>query len=416
MKLAELEQKIIRVAARLTNWTIQKTDTPEDISIKRFVVPICYAICFLNATWIMQSILLSDLFFLIGASINFVTAVVFIMVAVMGLKMGLMLDLLLPWFVIGSLFGDFHLARHLEPRQWSLVVCVLDAALVFDRKRVPPLCIGMTLFFLMLERLESGVRLGMYEAAGSDPPEACTCANPPCATGMFSAARNVFGNMAFVLLVDFYFTHGFATGLRTQLRRVNSSVEVAGQITAALVRYDVDGAEKAIEAGTDLPPEMENSFRQLLENLRSYKAYLPHSCLVSPDDAPDPDSHDGTEAALSPEGRAIAAQDRGASRPLVLPTDEDTEGPRSPRAAGSSTGSFSVNSDRAASSSHLSMDSRIMSRRHSRTLPPQLKAAPRHARVSLAVSNVIKYLTLTPRLAGSENVDWAAEDVGKWCG
>eukprot|EP00756_Hemistasia_phaeocysticola_P028239 Hpha_TRINITY_DN16166_c9_g1::TRINITY_DN16166_c9_g1_i1::g.4411::m.4411 len=64
-----------------------------------------------------------------------------------------------------------------------------------------------------------------------------------------------------------------------QERRERSGIGVALEIAAALVRYDVDGAERAIdstEAG-DLPDELVRTYQLLLLNLRSYKDYLPEA-------------------------------------------------------------------------------------------------------------------------------------------
>eukprot|EP00756_Hemistasia_phaeocysticola_P036393 Hpha_TRINITY_DN16640_c1_g1::TRINITY_DN16640_c1_g1_i2::g.183719::m.183719 len=77
-----------------------------------------------------------------------------------------------------------------------------------------------------------------------------------------------------------------------QLRRVEASVDVAGVVAAALARYDVDTAQRAIEGGDDLPVELADSYRVLLANLRSYRVYLPEIIL--------PDTSDGTNPSKSP--------------------------------------------------------------------------------------------------------------------
>eukprot|EP00756_Hemistasia_phaeocysticola_P044072 Hpha_TRINITY_DN17653_c0_g1::TRINITY_DN17653_c0_g1_i1::g.158722::m.158722 len=122
---------------------------------------------------------------------------------------------------------------------------------------------------------ESAFLVGIYAQITSVTPF-CDCSDPPCAVRAGSAYSNM-GVSILVLLVDFYFTRGFATDLRVQLQRAKRTVEVAAEITAALARYDVDEAEKAIEGGEGISVELAESFGQLLSNLRSYKAYLPHS-------------------------------------------------------------------------------------------------------------------------------------------
>eukprot|EP00756_Hemistasia_phaeocysticola_P018219 Hpha_TRINITY_DN15582_c3_g4::TRINITY_DN15582_c3_g4_i1::g.105366::m.105366 len=78
-----------------------------------------------------------------------------------------------------------------------------------------------------------------------------------------------------VFLGDFYFTNGFASGMMLQLRRVGAAVDVAGVVAAALARYDVNAAQKAIEDGEDLPVELRTPLEQIVRNLRAYRGYLP---------------------------------------------------------------------------------------------------------------------------------------------
>eukprot|EP00756_Hemistasia_phaeocysticola_P031008 Hpha_TRINITY_DN16324_c1_g2::TRINITY_DN16324_c1_g2_i1::g.58360::m.58360 len=95
---------------------------------------------------------------------------------------------------------------------------------------------------------------------------------PGCAIGQ-SSGQCVMGGV------------GCGRGGGLQLRRVQASVEVAAKVTAALARYDVHGAEKAIDDGAGgLPVELVDSHRQLLSNLCVYRDYLPDALLQVDDD------------------------------------------------------------------------------------------------------------------------------------
>eukprot|EP00756_Hemistasia_phaeocysticola_P032403 Hpha_TRINITY_DN16404_c9_g1::TRINITY_DN16404_c9_g1_i1::g.161036::m.161036 len=175
-------------------------------------------------------------------------------------------------------------------RSWTFVVLLLDAALVFGRVHLPYFIIPFTLLYLLFVTVDQfrGLSYGLAEAGfwGNDPEiSKCNCASPPCGTTAMGCFIG-FTSICMVFLLDFYFTRGFAQGMNRQLRRVKASVDVAADIAAALARYDVNEAEKVIQGGGDLPPELVDSYNRLLFNLRSYRDYLPEALLRS-DDAGD---------------------------------------------------------------------------------------------------------------------------------
>eukprot|EP00756_Hemistasia_phaeocysticola_P033923 Hpha_TRINITY_DN16493_c4_g1::TRINITY_DN16493_c4_g1_i1::g.159817::m.159817 len=100
--------------------------------------------------------------------------------------------------------------------------------------------------------------------------------------------------------------------MRLQVRRVEASVDVAAVVAAALARYDVDEAEQAIDKDEHLPHELAESYRRLVSNLRGYRAYLPHSCLVHEVTPPEMTPPEGAED--KSKFRIHAGEETGLSR------------------------------------------------------------------------------------------------------
>eukprot|EP00756_Hemistasia_phaeocysticola_P026888 Hpha_TRINITY_DN16088_c7_g2::TRINITY_DN16088_c7_g2_i3::g.121594::m.121594 len=153
--------------------------------------------------------------------------------------------LLDAWLVISTAglcavdLGDAALSSGF--RSWTLIVLLLDCALLFKREHIARCIIIFVLFYYTIVQTESVLRFGLYDVGywGSAGVEDsyCNCASPPCRRTPVDA---FFGLVAvcIVLLGDFQFTRKFATGMRLQLRRVEASVDVAGVIADALARYD----------------------------------------------------------------------------------------------------------------------------------------------------------------------------------
>eukprot|EP00756_Hemistasia_phaeocysticola_P013182 Hpha_TRINITY_DN15256_c4_g11::TRINITY_DN15256_c4_g11_i2::g.65081::m.65081 len=363
-------------------WLLREGDTPIDIRIKKSLAPLAYFFIPAGFYWLYGFYTAGDRN-IYASSITHLSyilpMIVFLVKARLGHSMSEMVDLLVLGSFIGTLCVDWFAAAELRARYWNLVVMLLDMTLVFERDRMIPIVIVGTMAYLTFEGLESAARFGAYEVVTSVPIVACDCADPPCALPFENVTSNV-ALAAVVLLTDFYLTRGFAGNLRLQLRRVNTSVEVAAKIVAALAKYDVEGAEEVIKGGRDLPEELAQSFMQLLINLRSYKAYLPHSCLVRTEAIDDKDTP-SVEDAQIPDARQE-------------PSDDGSHGSGSTRGSFTSRQSLTSESARATGA---------------------LKAVPHRVRVSLAAGNMIGYLTSQGDLTGDTNAEWISGDVEQWC-
>eukprot|EP00756_Hemistasia_phaeocysticola_P025875 Hpha_TRINITY_DN16030_c1_g4::TRINITY_DN16030_c1_g4_i1::g.120787::m.120787 len=262
---------------------MRREDTPRDRWMKRTLAPIA-ALIMLFCTWvILGSSLNGETYYPIAVAFVQMAMLLFYVGSLLGANLAKLIPTLLVLAVIGVLAIDLSNASGLVyASNWSWVVVVLDAALVFELDIVPPIAIGLTAFYFVAERTEAALRLGLYDIPNADVSTKCDCADPPCALGIpvgFVGLATMLG----ALLADYYMTRSFACDLRLQLIRMRTSVDVAGEIAAALAGYDVDAADKAIERAENLPEELVTSYLQLLSNLRSYRDYLPESLL--PDDS-----------------------------------------------------------------------------------------------------------------------------------
>eukprot|EP00756_Hemistasia_phaeocysticola_P013356 Hpha_TRINITY_DN15274_c1_g1::TRINITY_DN15274_c1_g1_i2::g.66916::m.66916 len=271
-----------------TGWIIRDSDDSDTIRIKRIFTPIVLVVLIVNAIILLVRLRNKGEEHLSAVSnLGFTLSSLWFLLK--GLKGNISIDTLLGSWAVFVLVQDLAKAAGMQTRQWSLVVPVLDAALVFHRNSLCMWIMGMCAVYLAVERLEAATRFGLYEWVGGSAP-VCECETPPCAQGI-GVGVSSYGAYLWVLFTDFWITRRFASDNELQLRRVNASVQVAAEVAEALARYDVDVADRAISRGEHLPPELRESYFQLMHNLKSYRAYLPDSLLDA--DTDDEDETDG---------------------------------------------------------------------------------------------------------------------------
>eukprot|EP00756_Hemistasia_phaeocysticola_P030127 Hpha_TRINITY_DN16274_c5_g3::TRINITY_DN16274_c5_g3_i1::g.15823::m.15823 len=389
----------------LMHYLVRPGDSPEDAQIKRTVSPVAMLFGLFCMGVAVVHLRGSKLMAALGAAVAGVSGLGFSVGALLDLfPTRFMLDALLLGNLVGVVLLDMeNAAVSATFRALGMTIILLDVALVFNRDHIPYIVLPVALCWLAAECVESMHRYGVYEAGywGIDVTASyCNCPSPPCSRSVTDAFLNTF-IPGWLLLMDFYFTRGFSSGMRLQLRRVRSSIDVAVEIAAALARYDVDVAETAIAKGTDLPEELAVSFRQLLSNLRSYKAYLPHSCLVPQNNV---ENEEGESSGPQPARVRTPARSSGPQ-----PAREDNAG----ETASLSTPPRTLCSSSSLSDSGLALSSTIRSEPKSSSFV-NLRAPIRRARVSLAVGNMIGYLPSSD-LAGESHSEWMASDVEWWC-
>eukprot|EP00665_Eupelagonemidae_sp_cell47_P017715 gene17715-biopygen11956 len=174
----------------------------------------------------------------------------------------------------------------------------MDAGLVAGaRAAVQRGVVAAVLAWLIVERVEAASRFGLYRATcfGDDAFCAevktefggdnevipnCNCAAPPCAQ---PAAGAIMGwiSMALVFVVDYVLTRGFATRMRDREAALEASIDAAEDVGIALAAYDTDAARALVDGGEGeaLPPRLRRALRELVDNLQSYRPFLPQSVL-----------------------------------------------------------------------------------------------------------------------------------------
>eukprot|EP01062_Namystynia_karyoxenos_P076640 TRINITY_DN7547_c0_g1_i1.p1 TRINITY_DN7547_c0_g1~~TRINITY_DN7547_c0_g1_i1.p1 ORF type:complete len:951 (+),score=174.15 TRINITY_DN7547_c0_g1_i1:88-2853(+) len=194
--------------------------------------------------------------------------------------------------IVGLLLLDLNSAASMDERWWSLCILYLDAALIITcPDLVHHVTIAMVLIYLAVERAEATISFGLYDAtylAMPRPPvpDACACAVPPCRPAVSKAVRT-WTLFAFLFVTDYALTRMFAVGLRQQAALVEASVRAAERVAGLLAAYSVREAEQAVAAdGEAMPPALRAALQLLLQNLKSYRPYLPDS-LLNPDDNSD---------------------------------------------------------------------------------------------------------------------------------
>eukprot|EP00756_Hemistasia_phaeocysticola_P058479 Hpha_TRINITY_DN35113_c0_g1::TRINITY_DN35113_c0_g1_i1::g.168460::m.168460 len=291
---------------------------------------------------------------------------------------------LLIFSTLAAIAIDAAVAALLRPRFWSLSVCLLDLGLTFRLGSVTRFTLILTVVWLVVERVEAGFRFGLYDIVqwgDGFEIDRYNCPEPPCAIGGSETFSSLVGFLL-VFLFDFYFTRGFAHEMHEQVRRVESAIQVAETVAAALARYDINEAEGAFST-SDLPPELRSSFRTLLLNLRSYRAYLPQSCLVSHEDS----LHDGSVSVRS-------GTHRFAERPLQDRQECEASNQDSSSSFGGSM-SESVRSDPA-----------VQGRERARVV---------FKRASLVALNHTGYIKLAGMQKSADHKDWMEEGIELWC-
>eukprot|EP00756_Hemistasia_phaeocysticola_P042290 Hpha_TRINITY_DN16962_c2_g2::TRINITY_DN16962_c2_g2_i1::g.54152::m.54152 len=264
-----------------SGWMIRKKDSQHDKWIKRGQGPSALILLFWAPFLFYYDKTGGDdnTVFSIAMVLVFLGSIIFFGGVLVNRGMGPTMDLYMMTLSAAILSLDWYFSSEARPRAWSMVVLMLDTALVFDRPRPLPVVLLVTILWLIVEAFESAARVGIYKAASSTFPPVCDCVDPPCASSVVTTVGNL-SIALLVLLLDFHLTRGFATELRLQLRRVNASVEVAAKIAGSLASYDIENAGKAINnRGEDLPEELVKSYLLLLSNLKSYRAYLPEALL-----------------------------------------------------------------------------------------------------------------------------------------
>ena len=189
----------------------------------------------------------------------------------------------------GILLWDLD-ARTLSNDRWAILVLVIDMLLVM---RVPTFytsgLVGFVVLWLSVLGVEESFRFGLFDLPGLPPQKGeygreyyhnkvRECGRLPC-PGSFPSSQMLRGVSVFV--IDFLITRGFAREVLKEQASMERTINAVQEIASLLARYDVEKVAELLEEHEhELPQGMTVALRALEKNLRSYKAYLPQTCLL----------------------------------------------------------------------------------------------------------------------------------------
>eukprot|EP00756_Hemistasia_phaeocysticola_P046123 Hpha_TRINITY_DN19891_c0_g1::TRINITY_DN19891_c0_g1_i1::g.132080::m.132080 len=194
-------QRVGECLRRYSECVVRSSDSEEDVRIKRVVTPIfTFVVIILSYNlYAALTVLGGNPFLVAGVSLAIFALLSFFVCAVLGMHMGIVIDCILVLLAVSNILVDAYNAAGLRPRSWSLVVIILDTALVLGRHSTITAVISMTLLWMFVASAESAFLFGVYARIASATP-VCDCSDPPCAAGP-SSAYSSMGVSTLVLLV-----------------------------------------------------------------------------------------------------------------------------------------------------------------------------------------------------------------------
>ena len=181
-----------------------------------------------------------------------------------------------------SILGMDITSRSIGSTVWPNLVLIVDVLLVMEvpaHYSIGFVCFTLVYFFVMC--LEEVFRFGILDLPGITPQEfrhelmanKVSCTDYPCP----NANAYLFQiNAGAVFVVDFIATRGFARGLLKEQESMERTINVVQEIASLLAGYDVEQVAELLKTHEgDLPEGMTEALRNLEENLRKYRPYLP---------------------------------------------------------------------------------------------------------------------------------------------
>ena len=188
-------------------------------------------------------------------------------------------------FTASLLMVDFVDSVETTHRVWPIVVVIVDVLLVIRAPAALSTGVVATLcVYFVFVQIEATWRFGLFDLAIFAPHEdrQChgDCDKPPCAEKIEASLAILVSNFSVVLL-DFYFTRGFALQMQREKEKIASAVTAAQAVATSLALFDLDAADQALSQNqADMPPDLCDSLCTILNHLRAYKPFLPQSVLA----------------------------------------------------------------------------------------------------------------------------------------
>ena len=194
----------------------------------------------------------------------------------------------------GMLMWDLN-GRTIFRERWPLLVLIIDMLLVMQVPKVYSQgLVGFIVIWLLLLGVEESFRFGLFDLPGLATQEGkrgrlhylkekFDCETLPCPVPFPSSPLLA---AVFVFVIDFIVTRGFAHEVLKEQASMERTINAVQEIASLLARYDVEKVAELLEGHEhELPVGMTVALRALEKNLRSYKAYLPQTCLLGDEDS-----------------------------------------------------------------------------------------------------------------------------------
>ena len=234
--------------------------------------------------------------------------------------------LLFLGIAVSNLLVDYEVMWGGYYRQWPLVTIIpLGLTLLQIPSYFGNVVAGMVVVWVFVTRLDSTFTfMGMVEFDRSGVFPICDCESPPCKESPVAAAVHFVCDVLYVLL-PLAMVRYYAEQVEAERRAVATSTEAAEALALFFASFDLDSADSLLAQHrpsggacadgqeSPLPAALREAFEDILGNLRSYKPYLPRSCLpLEADDAEAGEACDG-------EGTTADDQSQSPSLPSIAP-------------------------------------------------------------------------------------------------
>eukprot|EP01065_Artemidia_motanka_P051613 TRINITY_DN9130_c0_g1_i6.p1 TRINITY_DN9130_c0_g1~~TRINITY_DN9130_c0_g1_i6.p1 ORF type:complete len:776 (+),score=164.34 TRINITY_DN9130_c0_g1_i6:70-2397(+) len=284
----------------VTRPTLQPSDTQQERNLKGTLAPLLVTVIIASFMTTINTAAEGSL-----AALGFILLQVSCIGGYVMLWRGVGVQLATSFTLLLAAAGVFILdvngAARQSLRVWALIVPLVDVALVAELHRaITDGLVISTCLFLVVLTADASVKFGLMDLAAVwreyDVPEACDCTEPPCKLPADEAVATVFAYVS-VFLFDFAITRRFA-----QMQLIATSVDVCDVLTDRIARYEIEAGRDILagEEGARLPPRLRDSYSNLLDNLDSYKPYLPDSLLLTHDHREESAETEGTSTTRPP--------------------------------------------------------------------------------------------------------------------
>ena len=192
-------------------------------------------------------------------------------------------------FVAAITVADIGNAAFESPPSWPLYILIVDILLTCEAPSSISLCVvGWCCVYLTFVSSEMIFRFGLLSFnwqgyAQEYRHEQYDCVDLPCKRALIKVSGELCAKVA-VFVFDFAFTRSFASAVLEERKLILASVDTTQHIAMALSRFDLEQSTSLLNDAC-IPEELRCALEQILKNLRSYKPYLPQSCLPDDDDS-----------------------------------------------------------------------------------------------------------------------------------